>query len=164
MDENALPKPRMPRINNFPFLGPVGVMLSSCIMTPERISRSTRTAHCLVACNFPPRATLLPSRGSAVCIIAMSVEPHETGEAARSSPHQIALNSFLSKDRVSRARSEETHAPQAGRYPSSDPSGGVGPQRAAVPHSTANEAAYSITSSARASSVGGTSRPSILAV
>jgi hypothetical protein len=29
MDENALPKPRMPRIKNFPFLGPVGVMLSS---------------------------------------------------------------------------------------------------------------------------------------
>ena len=85
MDENPLPKPWMPRIKNFSFLGPVGVMLSSCIMTPERISRSTRTAHCLVACNFPPPVTLLPSPGSAVCIIAMSVEPHETGEAAGSS-------------------------------------------------------------------------------
>jgi hypothetical protein len=39
------------------------------IMTPERISRSTRTAHGLVACNFPPQAILLPSPRSAVCII-----------------------------------------------------------------------------------------------
>ena len=53
------------------------------IMTPARISRSTRTAHGLVACNFPPRATLLPSPRSAVCIIAMSVGPREIGEAAR---------------------------------------------------------------------------------
>src|SRR5229473_5443998 len=50
------------------------------IMTPERISRSTRTAHGLVACNFPPQAVLLPSRRSAVCIIAMSVVPREIGE------------------------------------------------------------------------------------
>jgi hypothetical protein len=84
MDENALPKPRMPRIKNFPFLGPVGVMLSSCIMTPERISRSTRTAHGLVACNFPLQAILLPSPRSAVCIIAMSAERREIGAAARS--------------------------------------------------------------------------------
>jgi hypothetical protein len=34
----------------------------------RRISRSTRTAHGLVAYTFPPRATLLPSRSSAVCI------------------------------------------------------------------------------------------------
>src|SRR6478609_7787529 len=39
------------------------------IMTPERISRSTRTAHGLVACNFPPQAILLPSPRSAVYII-----------------------------------------------------------------------------------------------
>jgi transposase InsO family protein len=47
------------------------------IMTPEHISRSTRTAHDLVACNFPPQAILLHSPRSAVCIIAMSVEPRE---------------------------------------------------------------------------------------
>ena len=56
------------------------------IMTPERISRSTRTAHGLVAYNFPLQAILLPSPRSAVCIIAMSVEPREIGEAARLSP------------------------------------------------------------------------------
>ena len=85
MDENALPKPRMPQIKNFPFLGPVGVMLSSCIMTPERIFRSTRIAHGLVRYSHPPQAiTLSPSRRSGACIIAMSVEPREMGEAARS--------------------------------------------------------------------------------
>jgi hypothetical protein len=42
----------------------------------------------------------LPSPRSAVCIIAMSVEPREIGAAARSAcPHPIAPNSFLSKDR-----------------------------------------------------------------
>jgi hypothetical protein len=56
--------------------------LFNTIMTPERISRSTRTAHGLVACNFPPQAILLPSPRSAVCIIAMSVEPREIGGAA----------------------------------------------------------------------------------
>jgi hypothetical protein len=66
------------------------------IMTPERISRSTRTAHGLVACNFPPQVILLPSPRSVVCIIAMSVESREIGEAARSAcPRPIALNSFL---------------------------------------------------------------------
>jgi hypothetical protein len=49
------------------------VLSFNIIMTPERISRSTRTAHGPVACNFPPRAKLLPSPRSAVCIIAMSV-------------------------------------------------------------------------------------------
>ena len=53
-------------------------------MTPERIFRSARTAHGLVPYSLPPPATLLPSRRSAVCIIAMSVEPREMGEAARS--------------------------------------------------------------------------------
>jgi hypothetical protein len=33
-------KPRMPGIKNFSFLGPVGVMLSSCTMThPEQVTR-----------------------------------------------------------------------------------------------------------------------------
>jgi len=84
MDENALPKPRMPQIKNFPFLGPVGVMLSSCIMTPERIFRSARTARGLVPYNLPRPATSLPSRRLAVYIIAMSVAPREMGEAAPS--------------------------------------------------------------------------------
>ena len=80
------------------------------IMTPERISRSTRTAHGLVACNFPPQAILLPSPRSAVCIIAMSVEPREIGEATRSAcPHSIALNSFLSKDSRGHATSQYRH-------------------------------------------------------
>jgi len=70
------------RVENFSFLGPVGVMLSSCIMTPEPISHSTRTAHDLVVYNCPSQAILLPSPRSAVCIIAMSVEPREIGEAA----------------------------------------------------------------------------------
>jgi hypothetical protein len=43
------------------------------IMTPEHISRSTRTAHGPVACNFPRQATLLPSRRWEVSITAMSV-------------------------------------------------------------------------------------------
>ncbi len=64
-----------------------------------RISRSTRTAHGLVAWDFPPQA-ILPSPRSAVCIIAMSVEPREIGEAVRSAcPHPITLNSFLSNDK-----------------------------------------------------------------
>ncbi len=84
MDENALPKPRMPQIKNFPFLGPVGVMLSSCIMTRERIFRSARIVHGLVPCNYPSQAvTSLPSPRSAACTIAMSVEPRKMGEAAR---------------------------------------------------------------------------------
>src|SRR5438105_2569192 len=49
------------------------------IITPERISRSKRTALGLVAYNFPRQAILLPSRRSAVCIIAISVEPREIG-------------------------------------------------------------------------------------
>jgi hypothetical protein len=36
-----------------------------------------------VSCNFPPQATLLPSRRWAVSIIAMSVEPRNIGEATR---------------------------------------------------------------------------------
>ena len=64
------------------------------IMTPERIFRSTRTVHGLVLCSYPPQAiTLLPSRRSAACIIAMSVEPRKIGEAARYlSLPSIALN------------------------------------------------------------------------
>ena len=93
MHENALPKPRMPPIKNFPFLGPVGVMLSSCIMTPERIFRSTRIAHGLVLYSYPPQAiTSLRSRRWAGCIIAMSVELHKMGEAAlRPSPNRAKL-------------------------------------------------------------------------
>jgi len=46
------------------------------IMKPERIFRSTRIAHGPVWYSYPPRAiTLSPSRRSAACIIAMSVEP-----------------------------------------------------------------------------------------
>jgi transposase InsO family protein len=57
----------------------------------ERVFRSTRTVHGLVLYSYPPQAiTLLPSRRSAACIIAMSVEPRKIGEAARSllSRHQ----------------------------------------------------------------------------
>ena len=75
MDENALPKPRMPQIKNFPFLGPVGVMLSSCTIAPEHISHWARTARGPVAYNFPRPATSLPSPRLAVCTIATSVEP-----------------------------------------------------------------------------------------
>jgi hypothetical protein len=57
-------------------------LLYNIIMTPEPISHSTRTAHGLVVYNCPPQAILLPSPRSAVCIIAMSVEPREIGEAA----------------------------------------------------------------------------------
>ena len=53
------------------------------IMTRERIFRSTRTAHGPVACNFPPQATLLPSRRWVVSITAMSVEPRKIGAVAR---------------------------------------------------------------------------------
>jgi len=91
MDENALPKPRMPQIKNFPFLGPVGVMLSSCIMTPERIFRSARTARGPVPYSYPSQAlTLLPSRRLAACIIAMSVELRKWARwhgAAYTGPH-----------------------------------------------------------------------------
>jgi hypothetical protein len=45
------------------------------IMTPERIFRSARTARDLVPYNLLRPATSLPSRKSAVCTIAMSVEP-----------------------------------------------------------------------------------------
>ena len=55
----------------------------------------TRTACGLVAYNFPRQARSFPFRRSAVCIIAMSVEPREIGEAARFPlSHPIALNSF----------------------------------------------------------------------
>ena len=40
MYEHRPAKPRMPGIKNFPFLGPVGVMLSSCTI------RRARTWHC----------------------------------------------------------------------------------------------------------------------
>ena len=43
MYEHRPAKPRMPGIKNFPFLGPVGVMLSSCIMRCELTFRLERT-------------------------------------------------------------------------------------------------------------------------
>ena len=43
MYEHRPAKPRMPGIKNFPFLGPVGVMLSSCTMRRARMFRSGRT-------------------------------------------------------------------------------------------------------------------------
>jgi len=43
MYEHRPAKPRMPGIKNFPFLGPVGVMLSSCIMRCELTFRLGRT-------------------------------------------------------------------------------------------------------------------------
>ena len=43
MYEHRPAKPRMPGIKNFPFLGPVGVMLSSCIMRCGRTFRLART-------------------------------------------------------------------------------------------------------------------------
>src|SRR5262249_50236080 len=53
------------------------------IMMRERISRSTRIVHGLVLYSYPPQATTLwPSRRSAACIIAMSVEPRKMGEVA----------------------------------------------------------------------------------
>jgi len=49
-------------------------------MTRERISRSTRIVHGLVPYSYPFKATtLLPSRRSVACIIAMSVELREMG-------------------------------------------------------------------------------------
>ena len=62
------------------------IMRTTCPIGPRPAnasSRSTRTAHGLVVCNFPPQAISLPSPRSAVCIIAMSVEPREIGEAVR---------------------------------------------------------------------------------
>jgi hypothetical protein len=53
------------------------------IMTPERISRSTRIVQGLVLCSYPARAiTLLPSRRLAACVIAMNVEPRKIGPHA----------------------------------------------------------------------------------
>ena len=43
MYEHRPAKPRMPGIKNFPFLGPVGVMLSSCTMRRGRTFRSGKT-------------------------------------------------------------------------------------------------------------------------
>ena len=43
MYEHRPAKPRMPGIKNFPFLGPVGVMLSSCTMRRARTYPWTRT-------------------------------------------------------------------------------------------------------------------------
>src|SRR6266566_545338 len=43
MHENAPTKPWMPGVENFSFLGPVGVMLSSCIMRCGRTFRLART-------------------------------------------------------------------------------------------------------------------------
>jgi hypothetical protein len=77
MDENALPKPRMPRIKNFPFLGPVGVMLSSCITRPERISRSTRIARRPGPYTDPLQARLSRSQRSVDYIIATSAALRE---------------------------------------------------------------------------------------
>ena len=45
------------------------------ITTPERISRSARTARGRVAYSFPPAAKSLPSPRLGACIIATSVEP-----------------------------------------------------------------------------------------
>jgi hypothetical protein len=67
-------------------------------MTPERISRSTRTAHGLAPYSFPPLAILLPSPRQAVCIIATSVEPREM--ARRRVPTQLPSILFLSKDKL----------------------------------------------------------------
>ena len=60
------------------------------IMTPERISRSARTARDLVPYSFPLPATSLPSRKLAVCTIAMSVEPLK-GKLACSCSHPVQL-------------------------------------------------------------------------
>jgi hypothetical protein len=50
-------------------------------MTRERIFRSTRTVRGLVLYSYPAQAIiLLPSRRSATCIIAMSVEPRKLGD------------------------------------------------------------------------------------
>ncbi len=43
MYEHRPAKPRMPGIKNFPFLGPVGVMLSSCTMRRARTWGWART-------------------------------------------------------------------------------------------------------------------------
>jgi len=101
MDENALPKPRMPQIKNFPFLGPVGVMLSSCIMTPERIFRSARTARGLVPIQSPSDGNIIAFPEVGGLHHRMSVAPREMGKAAPSYlfSSKIVLNSFLSKDR-----------------------------------------------------------------
>ena len=59
MNEHHTPKPRMPGIKNFPFLGPVGVMLSSCTM------RHVHTYHCTKMRRY--RALSKPLVASSVC-------------------------------------------------------------------------------------------------
>jgi hypothetical protein len=44
VNEDLPAKPRMPGIKDFPLFGPVGVMLSSCIMSPEPTGRWTKIA------------------------------------------------------------------------------------------------------------------------
>ena len=62
--------------------------ISNIIMTRERISRSTRIVHGIVPYSYPSQAiTLLPSRRSAACIIAMSVEPRKMGEVGAACPY-----------------------------------------------------------------------------
>ncbi len=52
MYEHRPAKPRMPGIKNFPFLGPVGVMLSSCTMRRGRIYADSVGAASLI-CSIP---------------------------------------------------------------------------------------------------------------
>jgi hypothetical protein len=62
------------------------------ITTPERILRSARTARGLAPYNLPQPAISLPFQKSAVCTIAMSVEPPE-GKTACSCSHPFQLPS-----------------------------------------------------------------------
>ena len=66
------------------------------IMTPERISRSTRTARGPVAYNFLPQAISLPFPRSAACIIAMSVEPRD----ARLDTWSLSLHRIVPKPAI----------------------------------------------------------------
>jgi hypothetical protein len=70
------------------------------IMTPARIFRSTKTVHGLVPSNLPRPAISLPTQRSAVCTIAISVEPLKGKPAcARSYLAQAAITLILSKDK-----------------------------------------------------------------
>jgi hypothetical protein len=73
------------------------------ITTPERTSRSARTARGRVAYNLLPQATSLPSLKLAACIIAMSVEPLRGGLHAHARTLPTATTSILSKDREMRS-------------------------------------------------------------
>ena len=87
MYEHRPAKPRMPGIKNFPFLGPVGVMLSSCTI------RRARTWHCGRMRRYgelsKDQEPSLPHQFCSDCIITTGGYDFREGQGLRQGFHEL---------------------------------------------------------------------------